>query len=81
VTHLDCKQALAHLDDFLKQEITPDLAAEVQRHLEHCRPCFRHAKFEANFLAKLGTCAGKGKCPNEVRARIAAMLRAEAKGD
>ncbi len=77
----DCEQALAHLHDYLKREITPELAGEIRQHLERCRPCFHHAKFEANFLAMLETCAGKEKCPNEVRARIMEMLRVEAEGD
>jgi anti-sigma factor (TIGR02949 family) len=81
VTRLDCEQALDYLHDYLKREITPDLAMEVQRHLEHCRPCFRHARFESNFLAMLETRAGKETCPREVRARIVALLRAEAGGD
>jgi anti-sigma factor (TIGR02949 family) len=77
----DCERALAYLQDFLKREITPELAEEVQSHLERCRPCFRHAKFEANFLVMLETRARKEQCPSKVRARIVAMLRAEARGD
>lgn len=80
MTRLDCEQALAHLQDYLKREVTPELAAEVQRHLEHCRPCFRHAKFEINFLAMLETQGAKGTCPEKVRARILAMLRLEERG-
>ena len=32
-------------------ELTPELAAEVRAHLEHCRPCHGHARFEQSFLA------------------------------
>lgn len=78
MSHVDCSQALAHLQDYLKQEITPDLAREIQDHLKRCRRCFRHARFEANFLAMLETRAAKGTCPQELRARIVAKLRAEA---
>lgn len=78
MSHLDCTRALAHLQDYLKQEITPELAREIQDHLKRCRRCFRHARFEANFLVMLETRAAKGTCPNEVRARIVAMLRLEA---
>jgi anti-sigma factor (TIGR02949 family) len=76
-----CEQALAHLQDYLKREVTPELAEEVRQHLERCRPCFRHAQFEANFLSMLETCGSKGTCPSQVRARILEMLRAEARGD
>lgn len=77
----DCEQALAHLQDYLKREITPELAGEVRQHLERCRPCFRHARFEANFLMMLETRGSKETCPSQVRARILALLRAEAGGD
>jgi anti-sigma factor (TIGR02949 family) len=81
VSRRDCEQALTHLQDYLKREITPALAAEVRQHLERCRPCFRHARFEENFLAMLESRCGKETCPSQVRARILAMLRAEAGGD
>ena len=78
MTQVDCRQALAHLQDYLKQEITPELAREIQDHLHRCRRCFKHARFEANFLVMLETRAAKGTCPKELRARIVARLRAEA---
>ncbi|MGH7509483.1 MAG: zf-HC2 domain-containing protein [Gemmatimonadales bacterium] len=77
---IDCEQAKAHLQDYLKREITPDIAHEVQRHLERCRECFRHARFEANFLVMLETRGGREVCPREVRARVLALLRSEARG-
>jgi anti-sigma factor (TIGR02949 family) len=81
VSRINCAKALAQLHDYLKQEMTPEVAREVQEHLDKCRPCFRHARFEANFLAMLGSCAGKHVCPRDVRARIEALLQAEAEGD
>jgi anti-sigma factor (TIGR02949 family) len=76
---VDCRKAMAQLDEYLKQELTPDLAVEVRRHLEHCRPCFSHARFEERFLAMIETCGRRETCPTELRARILAALRAEAK--
>lgn len=81
MTRINCAQALARLQDYLKQEMTPEVAREVQEHLDRCRPCFHHARFEANFLAKLGTCAGRATCPKDVKARIKALLRAEAEAE
>jgi anti-sigma factor (TIGR02949 family) len=81
MSRADCEQAMAHLHDFLKREITPELATEVQAHLERCRPCFRHARFEANFLMMLETQRTKETCPNKVRERIVALLRLEVGGD
>jgi anti-sigma factor (TIGR02949 family) len=80
MTRLDCDEAMAHLHDYLKQELTPELIVEVQTHLERCRDCADYARFEQAFLEKLGGCAGKVTCPNEVRARIMAALRAASGG-
>ena len=46
MSRIDCEKALAHLHDYLKQELTPELVVEVRRHLDRCRDCFSHLKFE-----------------------------------
>jgi anti-sigma factor (TIGR02949 family) len=74
---VDCAQALTNLNDYLKRELTPELMAEVRRHLEQCRPCFQHAQFEERFLKMLETRARKESCPAKLRARILALLREE----
>ena len=77
---VDCAQALIHLDDYLKRELTPELMAEVRVHLERCRVCFEHARFEESFLSMLETHGSQITCPAKLRARILALLRAEAEG-
>ncbi len=77
---LGCQQALVHLQDYLKCELTPELVAEVRAHLERCPDCAGCARFEESFLLMLETSARREICPKEVRARILAALRAEAKG-
>lgn len=74
---IDCREAAARLQDYLKQELTPELEAEVRAHLERCRPCFGHARFEANFLLMLETRARRCGCPGTLRARITSILRSE----
>jgi anti-sigma factor (TIGR02949 family) len=81
MSRINCEQALAHLDDYLKRELTEEMVEEVRRHLDRCRPCLRHARFEENFLRMLETRARAEICPVEVRARILKALRAEARGD
>jgi anti-sigma factor (TIGR02949 family) len=76
---LDCEEALAHLHDYLKQELTPDLIVEVRRHMERCRDCFAHLRFEESFFSKLEACSRHQTCPGELRARILAALRAESR--
>jgi len=80
MSRLDCDQALVHLQDYLKRELTPELVAEVRVHLERCRDCSGYARFEQSFLLMLDAKAGRETCPKELRARILAVLRAEARG-
>jgi len=80
MSRLDCEEALAHLQDYLKRELTPELIGEVRVHLERCRDCSGYAHFEESFLLMLESRAGRETCPKELRARILALLRAEAKG-
>jgi anti-sigma factor (TIGR02949 family) len=74
---VDCAQALTNLGDYMKQELTPELMAEVGRHLDRCRDCFQHAQFEESFLTMLETRASRETCPAKLRARILALLRSE----
>jgi anti-sigma factor (TIGR02949 family) len=79
MNRLDCDQALSHLHDYLKRELTPDLIAEVRTHLDRCRDCDGYARFEQSFLRMLETRARKETCPHAVKERILSALRA-AKG-
>ncbi len=80
MSRLDCEEALAHLQDYLKSELTPDLVVEVRTHLERCRDCADYARFEESFLLMLENRGAKVTCPKEVRARILAALQAASKG-
>jgi anti-sigma factor (TIGR02949 family) len=77
---IDCREAEARLQDFLKQELTPELAAEVRDHLVRCRGCFGHAQFEENLLHLMEARARRETCPGDLRARIRALLQAETEG-
>jgi anti-sigma factor (TIGR02949 family) len=74
---IDCREAAERLQDFLKQELTPELEAEMRAHLERCRPCFHEARFEANFVLMLEVRARRVECPAALRARIARLLQSE----
>ena len=74
---LDCREAHARLQDYLKRELTPELEEEMRAHLERCRPCFTHARFEANFVLMLESRARRCGCPGTLRARILSVLRGE----
>jgi anti-sigma factor (TIGR02949 family) len=76
---INCKEAADRLQDYLRQELTPELEAEMKTHIERCRPCFQSAQFERNFLIMLETRASKECCPDKLRSRILDLLRAEAR--
>ena len=74
---LNCREALELLQDYLHREATPELARQIERHLEHCAPCLRHARFEENFQALLGATAAEIRCPDALRERIRDALERE----
>lgn len=78
---IDCREARARLDDYLKRELTPALEAEMQAHIDRCRSCFGYARFEANFLSMLETRARRCACPGTLRERILGVLRIEMERD
>jgi anti-sigma factor (TIGR02949 family) len=71
---LNCAEAVAQLQDYLKGEITPELAERVRAHLASCVGCLRHAEFERNFLAVLETRLRDTAVPSGLRARILSAL-------
>lgn len=77
---IDCEAALTQLGDYLKSELTPDLAARVRAHVEECAPCFRELRYAERFLALLRTSATTTQCPDQLRTRITEALRAESGG-
>lgn len=74
---IDCEAALTQLGDYLKHELTPDLAAQVRAHVEACAPCFHELRFAERFLALLQQSAAGTRCPDPLRTRITEALRAE----
>jgi anti-sigma factor (TIGR02949 family) len=75
---IDCEEAITQLQDYLKRELTPGLAAEVKAHIERCRSCFDQAQFEQNFFRLLETRGTRETCPEKLRRRIMDLLRSEA---
>jgi anti-sigma factor (TIGR02949 family) len=72
---MDCRKAVELLQDYLKQELTPDTAELIAVHLERCRHCFDHAEYERNFLLMLERKAGGQCCPERLRIKILETLR------
>ncbi len=71
----DCEAALAQLDDYLKRELTPELAERVRAHVEACAPCLSQMRYAERFLSLLRAPASDVRCPDPLRLRIADALR------
>ena len=78
---IDCREARDRLQVYLKEELTVERAAEVAAHLERCRHCFSQAKFEESFLLMLRLKSQRTCCPDALKERILAALRAEPEPD
>lgn len=76
----DCQRALDQLQDWLRREMPPEAAAELEAHLHACAHCHRHAEFEARFRAVVERATGGEECPPETRARLLDALRREQRG-
>jgi len=72
---MDCSEALALLQDYLKEELTPANRDRLSRHLAACGHCLQHEHFERNFLAALERATRGVRCPDEAVARIREALR------
>ncbi len=72
---MDCGRAVEMLHDYLRRELTPEMAQQVKQHIEDCRPCLGHARFEENYLAMLEAKVKAQGCPDAVRERILTVLR------
>lgn len=71
---VNCREALALLHDYLKEELTAENQDRVAAHLAACGHCFQHAEFERNFLAAVERAARNVQCPEALLARIRSAL-------
>lgn len=74
---MDCNAALAQLFDFLDGELDASFEQRLRAHVGHCKHCFERADFERRFLEAVQSARGAERCPNALRDRVIATLRAE----
>ena len=74
---MDCDAALELLHEYLKRQLTPELAERVRAHIEKCRPCLSHSRFEANYLRMLEDKLKTVTCPPESREWILTAIHGE----
>ncbi len=73
---IDCRAAMQQLWDYVDGELTPERMQGVARHLEVCAHCHPHGEFAERFLEALHETREDRRCPQEVRAKVMAALRA-----
>ncbi len=76
-TALDCEEALELLHEYLKLQLTPELRERVRAHIQRCRPCFTHSRFEDNYLKMLKYKLKTVVYPTESRERILTAIHGE----
>jgi anti-sigma factor (TIGR02949 family) len=74
---VDCDAALERLFDFLDGELDASFEQRLKAHVGHCKKCFERADFERRFLEAVQSARGEQQCPNALRERVIATLRAE----
>ena len=71
---LNCSQAMAELDSYLRGELTVEVFEQVRAHLERCQHCRQVGEFERAFRARLEQLDAGRACPEPLRARILELL-------
>ncbi len=75
MTKPQCQEALDLLDEYLRQELTPEHMARITDHLEKCRPCFSQAEFQRSYHLMIEAKAKGQCCPEALRRRVLDALR------
>jgi anti-sigma factor (TIGR02949 family) len=68
--HLDCRQTVELLYEFLDGELTPEVEAAIRHHLERCAGCLGLYDFERAYLRFLEARTRAVGAPAPVRRRI-----------
>jgi len=77
---VDCQRALEQLQDWLRREMAPAAAADLEAHLQKCAHCRTQAEFESRFRDVVERATSGEECPPETRARLLDALRREQQG-
>jgi mycothiol system anti-sigma-R factor len=73
----DCNEAVRQLYAFMDNELTEQLRAAFEAHLDSCRPCEEVVTFEVE-LRRIIADRCQDRVPDELRKRIAAAISEEA---
>ena len=70
---MTCRDVIGVLADYLEQAPTPEIAADLERHLAGCEPCRAYLATYRRTRA-LGAQAARLEMPDEMKARLRQFL-------
>ena len=69
-THLNCKDCVDRLGDFIDRELSAEELAAVERHLEECFGCAGEFRFEGAVLESIKVTLRRVQAPASLMDRI-----------
>ncbi len=70
VHEIDCQEAARHLHELIDGELTPEVDAAVQNHLQTCAKCMNVYEFEEAFCRFVKLKASGQTAPDDLKQRI-----------
>jgi anti-sigma factor RsiW len=68
-----CRELIEIIDDYLDDALAPDIAQELERHLEECAPCRAYIATYRK-TRRIGAVAARVDMPEEMKARLRRFL-------
>lgn len=72
---VDCATVMRELWDYLDEELTPERAEAIRRHVEHCARCAPHVAFERAFLDAVARTRSSHPDVEALRSKVVSALR------
>lgn len=70
----ECQETIARLYTFLDGELTHERREKIREHLDECSPCLEAFEFESELRTMIAS-KSRDRCPDELRAKVAAILK------
>ena len=75
-----CAEVLAHLWDYLDEQITPTSAERLRPHIPTCAQCRQYEEYQECFLRAMSSLKQELTAPLSLRERLAARLKGQGCG-
>lgn len=75
--HLNCRQCVDRLGDFVDRELSAEEIAAVEHHLEECFGCSREFRFEGAMLESIKGTLRRVQAPPSLLERIRDRLESQ----